>query len=47
MSGNCFASIGVVTEEAVLSIVGLNGSVVVTAGLAELKEAWQQTLREL
>jgi phosphoribosylformylglycinamidine synthase len=47
MSGNCFASIGVVTEEALLSITGLNGSPVITADLSELKEAWQQTLREL
>ena len=47
MSGNCFASVGVVTEESVLAISGLNGDAVVTAGLAELKEAWQQTLREL
>jgi phosphoribosylformylglycinamidine synthase len=47
MSGNCFASIGVVTEETVLAITGLNGDAVVTADLAELKEAWQQTLREL
>jgi phosphoribosylformylglycinamidine synthase len=47
MSGNCFASVGVVTEEAVLSIVGLNGTPVITADLSELKEAWQKTLREL
>jgi phosphoribosylformylglycinamidine synthase len=47
MSGTCFASIGVVTEETVLSITGLNGALVVSAGLGELKEAWQQTLREL
>ncbi len=47
MSGNCFASIGVVTEDQQLSITGLNGAHVITAGLAELKEAWQKTLREL
>jgi phosphoribosylformylglycinamidine synthase len=47
MSGNCFASIGVVTEEAVLNITGLSGAAVVTADLGELKEAWQSTLREL
>ncbi len=47
MSGNCFASIGVVTEETVLSITGLNGAPVVNADLAGLKEAWQKTLREL
>jgi phosphoribosylformylglycinamidine synthase len=47
MSGNCFASIGVVTEEPTLSITGLAGTAVVRAGLGELKEAWQQTLRDL
>jgi phosphoribosylformylglycinamidine synthase len=47
MSGNCFASIGVVTEGATISITGLNGTTVVKAGLAGLKEAWQSTLREL
>jgi phosphoribosylformylglycinamidine synthase len=47
MSGNCFASIGVVTEETVLTISGISGSTVVCSGLAELKEVWQSTLREL
>lgn len=47
MSGNCFASIGVVTEELALTITGLSGSAVILAGLDELKEAWQKTLREL
>jgi len=47
MSGNCFASIGVVTENQELSITGLNGATVVRADLSELKEAWQKTLREL
>ncbi|MDA8431191.1 MAG: phosphoribosylformylglycinamidine synthase subunit PurS [Geobacteraceae bacterium] len=47
MSGNCFASIGVVTEEPLLVITGLSGVSVVTADLAGLKEAWQSTLREL
>jgi phosphoribosylformylglycinamidine synthase II len=47
MSGNCFASIGVVTVEPSLAVTGLNGSSVLCAGLAELKEAWQATLREL
>jgi len=47
MSGNCFASIGEVTAEPVLAIVGLSGTAVVRAGLAGLKEAWQKTLREL
>jgi len=47
MSGNCFASVGVVTEEPELTITGLAGTRVIHAGLAELKNAWQQTLREL
>jgi len=47
MSGNCFASIGVVTEDPALTITGLAGSTVVKAGLAEMKNAWQETLREL
>ena len=47
MSGNCFARVGVVTVEPVLSITGLDGCQIIKAGLGELKEAWQQTLREL
>lgn len=47
MSGNCFAYIGVVTEEPELAISGLGGKTVIKARLAELKEAWQNTLREL
>jgi phosphoribosylformylglycinamidine synthase subunit PurSL len=47
MSGNCFASIGTVTAEPVLSITGLNGAIVIESGLAELKESWQGTLREM
>jgi phosphoribosylformylglycinamidine synthase len=47
MSGNCFASIGVVTEEPVLNISGISGAVVIKADLSDLKEAWQSTLREL
>ncbi|MEI6209066.1 MAG: phosphoribosylformylglycinamidine synthase subunit PurS [Desulfuromonadales bacterium] len=47
LSGNCFAPIGVVTEEPVLTIVGLAGDPVIAADLAGLKEAWQQTLRDL
>jgi phosphoribosylformylglycinamidine synthase len=47
LSGNCFASIGVVTEEPFLAISGLNGSTVVKATLSDLKTAWQKTLKEL
>jgi phosphoribosylformylglycinamidine synthase len=47
MTGNCFASIGVVTEEPHLIIKGVGGGIVAKAGLAELKKAWQDTLRDL
>ena len=47
MTGNCFASIGIVTDEPELAITGLAGGMVIKADLAELKEAWQKTLREL
>ncbi len=47
MSGHSLAMVGVVTERAELVITGVNGVTVVKAGLAELKEAWQKTLREL
>jgi phosphoribosylformylglycinamidine synthase subunit PurSL len=47
MAGNCFAAIGVATAEPLLTITGLAGSLVVKSGLAELKEAWQKTLRDL
>jgi phosphoribosylformylglycinamidine synthase len=47
MTGNCFSSIGVVTEEPELAITGVGGTVVVKSALAELKQAWQMTLREL
>jgi phosphoribosylformylglycinamidine synthase len=47
MSGNCFASIGVVTEDPTLTVSGLSEAAVISTGLDELKEAWQKTLREL
>ena len=47
MTGNCFASIGTVTAEPLLTISGLSGELIVKADLMSLKEAWQQTLREL
>jgi len=47
MSGNCFSSIGVVTEAMTLTVTGLDGSVVISGDLATLKEAWQSPLREL
>ncbi|MCL2760574.1 MAG: AIR synthase-related protein, partial [Desulfuromonadales bacterium] len=47
MKNNNFAKIGVVTEKPALAIKGIAGNAVVNAGLAELKEAWQKTLKEL
>jgi len=47
MSGNCFSSIGVVTDEGTVTVTGLFGVTVVKAGIDELKEAWQSPLREL
>jgi len=47
MDGNCCAKIGIVIAERNLAITGLHGATVVKAGLDELKEAWQKTLREL
>lgn len=47
MGEDCCARIGVVTEEPVLKIEAIVGNTIVRAGLAELKEAWQKTLREL
>jgi phosphoribosylformylglycinamidine synthase len=47
MGDDCCARIGVVTEQSLLTIEGIEGNAIVKAGLAELKEAWQQTLREL
>jgi phosphoribosylformylglycinamidine synthase len=47
MAGNSFAAIGVVTDKPGVIITGLDGSAVIQVGVAELKEAWQETLREL
>ena len=47
MTGNCFASIGVVVESPELTIAGLSGSIVIKAGLIDMKEVWQKTLKEL
>ena len=47
MTGNCFAAIGTVTTEPLLRFPDLPGGAVVKAGLTDLKEAWQKTLREL
>jgi phosphoribosylformylglycinamidine synthase len=47
MGDECCSRIGVVTEEQLLSIEAIEGHDVIMADLAELKEAWQATLREL
>ncbi len=47
MSGNCFARIGQVTGDDVVTITGLSGQPVVRARISELKEAWQKPLREM
>ena len=47
MTGHCFASIGTVTNDQELHISGIKRNVVVKAGLTEMKDAWQKTLREL
>ncbi len=47
LTGNCFSSIGTVTEDNTLSVTGLDGSVVLRADIGELKEAWQSPLREM
>lgn len=47
MAGNCYAAIGMVTSESCLTVAGVDGKTIINAGLSELKEAWQQTLREL
>lgn len=47
MSGNCFSSIGTITEESTLTITGIDGWLVLRGALDDLKEAWQSPLREL
>lgn len=39
--------IGEVTQEQTLEVTGLNGGLVIKAGIDQLKEAWQAPLREL
>jgi len=45
MSGVDFAAIGRVTNKQRLEVYGLTGKRVLSAPLAELKEAWQKPLR--
>jgi phosphoribosylformylglycinamidine synthase len=45
MAGVDFAAIGQVTSKEKLEVYGLNGQMVLSALIAELKEAWQRPLR--
>jgi len=45
MSGVAHAAVGRVTAGDRLTVTGLNGEVVLDAGIYELKEAWQAPLR--
>jgi phosphoribosylformylglycinamidine synthase II len=45
MAGVDFAAIGRVTSKERLEVYGLNGEIVLSALIAELKEAWQRPLR--
>jgi len=45
MSDARFAAIGQTTDAEVVEICGLNGNMIVSASLGELKEAWQRPLR--
>jgi phosphoribosylformylglycinamidine synthase len=47
MAGTCFSCIGMVTDDAMLTVTGIDGTVVVRGALVDLKEAWQSPLREL
>jgi phosphoribosylformylglycinamidine synthase len=47
MTGNCFSSIGMVVEEKILTVTGIDGTVVLQGDIEELKEAWQSPLREM
>ena len=45
MKGSRFATIGQVNDSTLLEIRGIDGRKVVSAGIADLKEAWQKPLR--
>jgi hypothetical protein len=45
MAGVDFAAIGQVTSKERLEVYGLNKEIVLSALVAELKEAWQRPLR--
>jgi len=45
MKGSVFAEIGTVEKEPQFRVTGLNGTIVIDAGIFDLKESWQKTLR--
>jgi hypothetical protein len=45
MTGVVFGLIGCVSKEKELRVYGLDNKICISAGLAELKEAWQKPLR--
>ena len=45
LAGTDFAQIGKVTEETKLEVTGRGGKIVLSAGIDDLKEAWQKPLR--
>jgi len=47
MAGNCFSAIGTVTDGTMVTVTGIDGSVILRGALTDLKEAWQSPLREL
>jgi phosphoribosylformylglycinamidine synthase len=45
MAGVEFAAVGEVSSKGRFEVYGLNGNLVLSASIAELKEAWQSPLR--
>ena len=45
LKGNAFAEIGIVEKDPQFRITGLNDTIVIDAGIFDLKESWQKTLR--
>jgi phosphoribosylformylglycinamidine synthase len=45
LEGNAFAEIGIVEKDPQFRITGLNDTIVIDAGIFDLKESWQKTLR--
>jgi phosphoribosylformylglycinamidine synthase len=45
MKGSVFAEIGTVEKDPQFRVTGINGTIVIDAGIFDLKESWQKTLR--